>query len=61
MPAAPPTGTMPASDDLVTALVARQLDLALPAECIAGVGDNLALLASHWANLRGVTLPDDPA
>lgn len=66
MPPAPPPAAStalppPLSDDLVTAIVASQLGMALPPECVPGVRDNLALLASHWENLRGFPLPGDDA
>ena len=57
MPPAPP----PETADITTVLVARQLDMALPAECVAGVASNLAVLAAHWASLRAFALPDDAA
>ncbi|WP_156679783.1 hypothetical protein [Sphingomonas profundi] len=45
-------GDEPAPDDPATIIAAAQLGIALPAECVAGVRQNLAVLAAHWADLR---------
>lgn len=56
MPATPP-----APGDPVVDLVAAQLAMTLPPECVAGVRTNLAMLATHWVELRAASEPDGPA
>ena len=56
MPATPPAPGDPVAD-----LVAAQLAMMLPPECVAGVQTNLAMLATHWAALRAASEPDGPA
>lgn len=50
----PATG---AATDPVTMLIETQLGMMLPPECVVGVGQNLAALAGHWANLRRFAEP----
>ena len=37
---------------------AGRIGVTLPAECIPGVAQNLALLDEHWTNLRGFVPPE---
>ena len=49
---APIFGARDATDEDLAELVARRLDMELPAECVAGVASNARLLQRHVDILR---------